>query len=75
MYHTIEFTAEVLLDLEITRQDRLELVVMRKGARRSVQLKPYVVETPSGPVEVADLFFDDGTSTSAVRYECFSFVE
>lgn len=75
MYHTIEFVEEVLLDLEISRQNRLELVVMRKGSRRRAQIRPRVVETDSGPIEVADLFFDDGTSTCRVRFACFSFVD
>jgi hypothetical protein len=32
-----------------------------------------VVETDDGPVEVADLFFADGTTTRSVRFEAFAF--
>lgn len=75
MYHTIEFILETVIDVEISRMDRLELAVIEQGTRRKAQVKPYVVETEDGPVEVADLFFDDGTSTSQIRFECFAFVD
>lgn len=75
MYHTIEFTVEVLLDLEISQRDRLELVVMKKGIRRLARVRPYVLETGDGPVEMSDLFFPDGSYTYRVRCEYFSFVD
>jgi hypothetical protein len=40
-----------------------------------VQLKPYVVETKDGLVEVADLFFADGTTARGVPFGSFSFVD
>jgi hypothetical protein len=75
MYHTLEFNAELSIDLEISRKQPLERLRLAKGARRRAQLKPYVMETPEGPAEVADLFFDDGTATRGVRFECFRFVD
>jgi hypothetical protein len=39
------------------------------------QIKPHVVETEDGLVEVADLFFEDGTTTSQVPFQYFRFVE
>ncbi len=45
------------------------------GTRLHAQLKPYVVETEGGLVEVADLFFPDGTATRAVPFASFSFAE
>jgi hypothetical protein len=39
------------------------------------QIKPYVVETEDGPVEVADLFFEDGTTTQRVPFSLFSFID
>jgi hypothetical protein len=33
------------------------------------------VETPEGPVEVADLFFEYGTATRRVPFAYFAFVE
>jgi hypothetical protein len=75
MYHTIEFADELVFDLEISPKHWLERMVVRKGTRLQAQIKPYVVETEDGPVEVADLFFADGTTTRMVAFESFSFVD
>jgi hypothetical protein len=75
MYHTIEFNDDLMVDFEISRSQPLERIRIRKGARARAQVKPYVTETPDGPTEVADLFFDDGTATRAVPFELFSFVD
>lgn len=75
MYHTIEFAGDFVIDLEISSKHRLERILVRRGTRLQAQVKPYVMQTEDGPVEVADLFFDDGTSTSGVRFELFSFVD
>ena len=75
MYHTIEFTADFVVDLEIGPQHWLERMLIRRGTRRQAQIRPYVVETEDGPVEVADLFFADGTTTRTVPFESFAFVD
>jgi hypothetical protein len=75
MYHTIEFKVESVVDLEISPKHWLERVLVHQGTRRQAQVRPYVVENPDGPVEVADLFFDDGTTTRGVRFEFISFVD
>jgi hypothetical protein len=75
MYHTIEFAVEFTADLEISPKHPLERLRIRKGTRVRAQLKPYVVDSDDGPVEVADLFFEDGTATRLVRFSYFSFVE
>jgi hypothetical protein len=75
MYHTIEFAEELMVDLEITPKHWLERMLIRRGARLQAQIKPYVVETEDGLVEVADLFFADGTTTRMVPFESFSFVD
>jgi hypothetical protein len=75
MYHTIEFGIEFTADLQISPRHPLERLLVRKGTRVRAQLKPYAVETAYGPVEVADLFFEDGSATCGVSYACFSFVE
>jgi hypothetical protein len=74
-YHTIEFTEALALDLEISRRHPLEQVSVAKGTRLRAQIKPYVVEAPDGPAEVADLFFEDGSTARGVRFAFFSFVE
>jgi hypothetical protein len=75
MYHTIEFLVESLVDLEISPKRWLERVLIKQGSRRQAQIKPYVVETTDGPVEVADLYFDDGTVTRGVCFEFIRFVD
>ena len=75
MYHSIEFNADLTVDLEVSRKQPLERIGLRRGTRLQAQVKPYVVETDDGPVEVADLFFADGTATRQVRFECFAFLD
>ena len=75
MYHTIEFTADFTLDLVISCKLPMERVLIAKGSRVQAQLRPYVVEEKDGPVEVADLFFEDGTAAQGVRFACFAFVD
>jgi hypothetical protein len=75
MYHTIEFHEAMALDLEISRKKPLERVTLKRGARLQAQIRPYVAETEEGPVEMADLFFEDGSATRGVRFASFCFVE
>ena len=75
MYHTIRFAVEFVADLEVSPKQPLERVVIRKADRLKAQIKPYIVEADEGPVEVADLFFEDGSMTRRVPYRYFSFVE
>ncbi len=75
MYHTIKFRVGFKGDHEISPKHRLERVILRKGTRLRTQLKPYVVETDDGPIEVADLFLDDGTTMRGVPFGAFAFVE
>lgn len=75
MYHVIEFTEALTLDLEVSAKQPLERIVVERGTRQRAQLRPYVVETDDGPTEVADLFFQDGTTTRGIRFACFSFVD
>jgi hypothetical protein len=75
MYHTIEFTADLLVDLESSPRHPLERALFRAGTCSSAQIKPYVVEDGKGLVEVADLFFPDGTVTRRVPFARFSFLD
>jgi hypothetical protein len=75
VYHTIEFAVEFVAALEVSRKRARERVRIRKGERLDVQLRPHVVETPEGPVEVADLFFADGSTTRNVPFGSFAFVD
>jgi hypothetical protein len=75
MYHLIEFTTAFIADLEVSPQQRLERLRVRQGTRARVGVRPYVMETAGGFIEVADLYFEDGTVTRQVRFERFRFVE
>ena len=75
VYHTIEFNTDWTVDLEISPRHRLEQLRLRKGARMLAQVRPYVIETPDGPTEVADLFFADGTTAREVPFDIFSFAD
>jgi hypothetical protein len=75
LYHLIEFGENLLIDLEVSPKHPQERMLVARGTWLRAQLKPYVVETDGGPIEVADLFFPDGTATRAVPFACFSFAE
>ena len=75
MFHKIEFRLRGLAELETPGKSRLEQLVIKQGTRLNAEIKPYVVETRRGPVEVADLILEDGSVARAVRYATFSFVE
>ncbi|HEV3119150.1 MAG TPA: hypothetical protein VGY58_18995 [Gemmataceae bacterium] len=75
MYHTIQFRVERKIDIELSRKQPLERMLVKVDACLRAQIRPYVVETGRGPVEVADLFFEDGTSTRTIPFACFSFVD
>ena len=75
MYHLIEFAGEFRVGLETSPRHPLECLRVRKGTRLRAQVKPYVVQTEDGLVEVADLFFEDGTATRRGDFSSFRFVE
>ena len=75
MHHLIEFDTAFTVDLEVAPKQRLERLRIVKGTQTYAALQPYVLETATGPVEVADLHFKDGTVTRRVRFEHFHFVE
>jgi hypothetical protein len=75
VYHRIKITANRWVDLEVSPRHHLERLRLRAAIPVRVQIKPRVVEGVDGPVEVADLFFEDGTATRGVPFDCFSFVD
>ena len=75
MYHTIEFAETRSLGLESTAKNPMERRTFQKGMRLRAQVRAHVKDTKNGPVEMADLFFEDGTAARAVRYAMFSFID
>jgi hypothetical protein len=74
VYHLIEFVADCCTDLERGSHHPLEQVGLHRGTRRRVQLRPHVIEDETGPVEVADLFFEDGSAARNVPFSVFTFM-
>jgi len=75
MFHEIEFRWVVLAEVERPGQALLEKVVIQEGTRLHANLRPYLAESPDGPIEVADLFFEDGSTARAVRFAAFRFLD
>jgi hypothetical protein len=75
VHHTITFVTDRWVDLEQSPSQPLERVLLRGGTRVAAQIKPYVVEDVLGPVEVADLCFEDGSAIRRIPFASFSFVD
>jgi translation initiation factor IF-1 len=75
MYHRLVFRAELLVDMEVPGKPRLERVRLRKGEVVEAQIRCWVKESDTGPVEMADLFLSSGETIRGVRMAFFSFVD
>jgi len=75
MYHRIEFRRKGVAEVESPGKARLEKVVIKPGTRLRAHLQPRVLETSQGPIEVADLYLEDGTVARAVRFAAFRFLD
>ena len=75
MLHAIEFRWVVLAEVERPGYAYLERAVIKEGTRLRAEIKPYVAESEDGPIEVADLSFEDGSIARAVRFAAFRFLD
>jgi hypothetical protein len=75
VYHAIQFTVAFVADLEVSRKQHLERLQIRKGDRFIVQMRPHVLDQHGIPIEVADLFLDDGSIARNVPFAYFTFVD
>jgi hypothetical protein len=75
MYHTLEVALAFTADLQTSPRPWLERPFIRRGTRLRAHVQPYVEEAAAGPVEVADLFLDDGTVFRAVPFAYFTFAD
>ena len=75
MYHTMEMIVDYAADLEMSPKQPLERVLIQQGARFRAQIRPHVIEGEDCPIEVADFYFEDGSTTRNVPYAYFTFVE
>ncbi len=74
MYHAIEFVADVWADLEGGSRP-MEQVLLSRGTRLRARVQPRVVPGRYGPVEAADLYFEDGTIVRLMPFALFSFAD
>lgn len=75
MFHHIEFAVDLTVDLQTSPKQPLERLRLRKGTPMRAQIRPHVVETEHGLIEMADLFFENGTSVRGVPFACFRFLD
>jgi hypothetical protein len=75
MYHTIEFRVRGTTELELPGDVRITQVLIEKGTRVRAEVKPYVLESTKGPVEVADLLSEQGLVARRVPFAVFRFVD
>jgi hypothetical protein len=75
MYHTIEFRSPICADVVLPGRKRLQQLVIEKGTRLRVEIRPHVIESDRGPIEVADLFLQDGSAARAVSFASFRFLD
>ena len=75
MVHAIEFRRVVLAEVDRPEYRYQQRVVIKRGTRLHARIKPYVAESPDGPVEVADLYIDDGSVARAVQFAAFRFLD
>lgn len=75
MAHAIEFCWIVLAELDRPEYAYPQRVVIKEGTRLQAHIKPYVAESPDGPIEVADLHLVDGSVARAVRFAAFRFLD
>ncbi len=75
MAHLIEFVTDWWVYLKQAEAEEPNLVLLRRGSRRRVVLRPRIWEGRRGPLEVADLHFEDGSTAWGVPFACFAFAE
>jgi hypothetical protein len=75
MFHAIEFRGVVFTEVDRPGYALLEWDLIKEGTRLQAEIKPYVTESDEGPIEVADLIFEDGSVAREVRFATFRFLD
>ena len=75
MIHAIEFRSELLAEVDRPEYAFVAQVVIQKGTSLHADVRPYVAESDDGPLEVADLYLEDGSIVRAVRFAAFRFLD
>ena len=64
MIHPIEFRWLVLAEIVGAEYGLRQDIIIKEGTRLSAKIKPYVTESPDGPIEVADLYLEDRSESA-----------
>ena len=75
MFHAIEFRGVVFAEVDRPGYAILEWVLIQEGTRLRAGIRPYVTESGEGPIEVADLTLQDGSTARAVQFAAFRFLD
>jgi hypothetical protein len=75
MTHPIEFRWLALAEIDGPEYGLRQGIVITEGTRLSAKVKPYVAESPDGPIEMVDLYLDDSSVVRAVRRAAFQFLD
>jgi hypothetical protein len=75
MAHLVEFRWVVLAEIDRPEYAYPQRVIIKEGTQLAARIRPYVTESPDGPVEVADLHLEDGSTARAVRFAAFRFLD
>lgn len=74
MMHRICFRQQVLIDFSRRRTDRLEQALVYEGQIIQCQVRCYAIDHPDGPMEVADILYNDA-ELQCVPCEYFLFLD
>ena len=75
MFHAIEFRGVVFAEVDRPGYAVLEWILIKEGTRLWANIRPYVTESDEGPIEVADLFLEDGSIARGVQFASFQFLD
>jgi hypothetical protein len=75
MTHRVEFRWLVLAEIDRPEYAYPQRVIIKEGTQLAARIRPCVTESPDGPVEVADLTLEDGSTARAVRFAAFRFLD
>ena len=73
MYHRIRLLKDHLADVRLPGKARLEQLMLRAGETFEAHVRPFIKETPRGPVECANLYLPSGETLLGLRMRCFTF--
>jgi hypothetical protein len=75
VYHVIEFVVDWWAEVERAPGQPVVQMLIPRGTKKAVSLRPRIVESGEGPMEVADLGFEDRSTVRGVPFATFVFAD